>query len=99
MADAPAFDPTKPFEPVATPGAPAFDPSKPFEHVATPSALESGAKGVMDTASFGFRPALEGLAEASGMTPGPAEAPNFTDPLRPLVGGAKMAYDWISGQN
>lgn len=33
MADAPAFDPNKPFEPVA---APAFDPTKPFEAAGAP---------------------------------------------------------------
>jgi hypothetical protein len=57
----PAFDPSQPFEKVAS-GKPAFDPSQPFD--TGPSALEAGARGAAQGLSLGFADEIAGGAQA-----------------------------------
>jgi hypothetical protein len=73
--DAPAFDPSKPFEPVST--APAFDPSKPFEPVTSasrtdhlkmtvtdiPHKIYEAGSSALSTLNDTFNPFSEGAAK------------------------------------
>ncbi len=84
------------FDPDAYLAAPAkFDPDQYLntKKLSAPPAV----LGALDTASFGLRPALAGLTEAAGpYVRAPDQAP---DPTRPIVGGYKMAKDWLTGTN
>jgi hypothetical protein len=62
---------------------------------------EAGFYGLADSATFGLYPAIAGLANASGIPaaePGPGEEPGGIDvnPIRPIVGAAKMLHNWLS---
>lgn len=63
---------------------------------------EAIGKGLVEGASFGFAPAISGLAEAAGPeyqpklddNGQPVETPN---PMAPIVGAAKMLHGYLSG--
>lgn len=72
MADAPAFDPSKPFETVG--GAPPFDPSKPFEAIGAPEGIGTSlARAVTDIPSEVYDAAAAGLHEMNAVNPWGAE--------------------------
>jgi hypothetical protein len=87
MVDAPAFDPSQPFESAGS-SAPAFDPSKPFESVTDHGALSAGAHGAADTLSFGLHPAMRGLMSAAGESD---TAPASIGSM--LTGGARLFHE------
>lgn len=66
------------------------------------SAGESTARGVLNSLTFGFAPDIAGLAEASGMPSTAADGQptkeNEIDinPIRPIVGAAKLLHSWLS---
>lgn len=101
--DAPASE-TK--APVPTPDGKPADPWGEFSD-APPKAAEkkpgreipadeAASRGVVNALTFGFGPAIAGLAEASGM-PSAAEKPDQIDinPVRPIVGAAKLLHGWL----
>jgi hypothetical protein len=93
MPDAPAFDPSQPFEPVGGGGtAPPFDPSKPFEPVETPSygALESAGEGYLKGASANWRDEVYGASKASGL-------PDVLGGFRAPIGAGRLAYEHMTG--
>src|ERR1035437_6386302 len=58
-------------------------------------------RGLADSATFGLAPAISGLANASGIPaaqPGPGDEPGGIDvnPIRPIVGAAKLLGNWLS---
>lgn len=91
MAEAPAFDPNQPFEPVAAATAPppAFDPSKPFEPVADVGQGRAALEGFLSGASANFRDEIYGASEASGL---PAILGGFRAP----VGAGRLAYEALT---
>lgn len=58
---------------------------------------EAGARGVVNSLTFGFAPAIAGLAEASGIE-STAQNPDEIDinPIRPVVGAAKLLHQWYT---
>lgn len=90
MADAPTFDPSKPFEPVA---APAFDASKPYEAVETPktTAGQAALEGALKGASANFRDEIYGASKASGL-------PDYLGGFRAPIGAARLAYEHFTGE-
>lgn len=88
MADAPAFDPSQPFE---SANAPAFDPGKPFE-VAGPktTAMQAAGEGFLKGASANFRDEVYGASKASGL-------PDALGGFRAPVGAARLAYEHFNG--
>lgn len=91
MADAPAFDPDKPFDPVV---APAFDASKPFEPVKADQdvgQLRAAGEGFLSGASAGWRDEIYGASKASG-------APEFLGGFRAPIGAARLAYEHFTGE-
>lgn len=111
QAPAPAADPFAGF-PDAPPAAPeasksAVDPWAGFSDTPPPKAAEkapgrsvpgqeAAVRGIVNSLTFGFAPALAGLAEASGM-PSAAKEPDEVDinPIRPVVGAAKLLHGWL----
>lgn len=105
MAGAPAFDPSKPFEPVA---APAFDPSKPFEPVGgarplTTTMLDALSRGAARGATANWyeegkaageagRRTGEDIPQVPGLAKRESESPNS---LNALISGIyrKIAGD------
>ena len=78
---------------------------KPPEEVATPPGHEvtksdAAVKGIGNALTFGLSPAIAGLAEASGMpsaSEGHPEGEGLDiNPVRPIVGAAKMFHEWLS---
>lgn len=88
-ADAKVADPWAEFS-----DAPAKAPEKPASR-AVP-AEEAVTRGVVNALTFGFAPAIAGLAEASGM-PSSAQKPDEIDinPIRPVVGAAKLLHSYL----
>jgi hypothetical protein len=84
----PQRDPWENFPDTAEP------PKRPDRPVSTGEAV---GRGVLHGMTFGLAPALEGLSEASGIESGPVGPGGALAPLRPLVGGAKRAYNWATG--
>lgn len=67
----------------------------PAREVGTGEAL---GKGVLEGASFGFAPAITGLAEAAGPEWTQKETYGETgNPVAPIVGAAKMLHGYLSG--
>lgn len=58
---------------------------------------EATARGLADSLTFGYAPAVAGLAAASGMESA-AKNPDEIDvnPIRPIVGAAKILHQWLS---
>lgn len=76
-------------------GAPLAEPDyKPQRQV---SQGEAGIRGLVDSLTFGFSPAIAGLAEASGI-PSETKEEGGVDynPARPVVGAAKLLHEWLS---
>jgi inorganic pyrophosphatase-like protein len=93
MPDAPAFDPSQPFETVGGGGAaPPFDPSKPFEPVEAPSygTLESAGEGYLKGASANWRDEVYGASKASGL-------PDILGGFRAPIGAGRLAYEHMTG--
>jgi hypothetical protein len=91
---APAFDPSKPFEPVE---APAFDPTKPFTPADAPpdsGKFDAALRGVRAGATFNLGDEIEG-ARANA----PTWMPELVGPLpaRTMVGAAKTGYGYLTG--
>lgn len=94
---APAFDPTKPFEPV---DAPAFDPTKPFKPADAPpdaGKWDAALRGARAGALFNFGDEIEGFrANAPKWMP----EVGMIGPLpvaRAIVGAAKTGYGYLTG--
>lgn len=79
-----------------TPIAPYKPPEPKAPHRDIPT-MEAASRGVINSLTFGFAPAIAGLAEASGM-PSANPDPNEIDvnPVRPIVGAAKLLHSWLS---
>jgi hypothetical protein len=79
---------------------PDYNPDK-STNAPTPSrsigGQEAAVRGIMEAGTFGFAPAIAGLAEASGI-PSSAKAPDQIDvnPVRPVVGAYNMISNYFS---
>src|SRR5262249_55632536 len=103
MANAPAFDPGKPFETVTA--TPAFDPAKPFE-AADESVGTSLKRAVTDIPGEMYEAARAGLHEMNAVNPWVAErtekrargeAPGMTDVPRAAMGTLQLAASPVTG--
>lgn len=57
---------------------------------------EAATRGLVNSLTFGFGPAIAGLAEASGMPSAAKEADQIDiNPVRPVVGAAKLLHGWL----
>ena len=82
----------------------AFSDKAPDEAAALPghevSGSMAGVSGLGNALTFGLSPAIAGLAEASGMpsaSEGHPEGEGFDiNPIRPVVGAAKLLHEWLS---
>lgn len=92
---APAFDPSKPFEPV---DVPAFDPTKPFTPAEAPpdsGKMDAALRGARAGALFNMGDEVEGArANAPEWVP-EVVAPGI--PARAMVGAAKTGYGYLTG--
>lgn len=76
-------------------GAPLAEPD--YSTPRQVSNKEAGIRGLVDSLTFGFSPAIAGLAEASGI-PSDVKEEGGVDynPARPVVGAAKLLEQWLS---
>jgi hypothetical protein len=95
---APAFDPTKPFEPV---DAPAFDPTKPFTPADAPpdaGKLDAALRGARSGATFNMGDEIEGArANAPGWVPDVLPVGPVAVPARAMVGAARTGLGYLTG--
>lgn len=104
MADAPAFDPSKPFESVS---APAFDPSKPFEAADAPDSVGTSlSRAVTDIPHEIYSAGASALHEMNAINPwgqertearARGEAPSMTAIPRAIAGAGSLVSAPVTG--